>query len=196
MAQYRYRNSRAIVPAVAGLFFPLRPMMGFDARELTPGIVERITFAGAESRSFKRASIVMHKVGGQVASPKTIERVIHDVGAELARLRESASQRGETRHGAPTMPGIPPGGQLAAQSSSAPPDADYRPTLHGSPRKNVVVVMRGPDSAWMTVLIDNPLPDGRVEVRVMNRVEGRLVPGEKQTVQARELYHALPQRDL
>lgn len=94
------------------------------------------------------------------------------------------------------MPGIPPGGQLAAQSSSAPPDADYRPPLDGSPRKNVVVVMRGPDGTWMPVLIDNPLPDGRVEVCVMIRVEGRLVPGEKRTVQTRQLCHALPQRDL
>ncbi|MCL4193479.1 MAG: hypothetical protein KJZ87_17215 [Thermoguttaceae bacterium] len=48
----------------------------------------------------------------------------------------------------------------------------------------------------MPVLIDNPLPDGRVEVCVMIRVEGRLVPGEKRTVQTRQLCHALPQRDL
>lgn len=79
-------------------------MMGFDARELTPGIVERITFAGAESRSFKRASIVMHKVGGQVASPKTIERVIHDVGAELAQRRDASPQTDDVLAQLPAEP--------------------------------------------------------------------------------------------
>ena len=66
--------------------------MGFDARELTPGLVERITFAGAESRSFKRARIVMSKVGGEAVSPKTIERVVHDVGGELAERRDASPQ--------------------------------------------------------------------------------------------------------
>ena len=63
--------------------------MGFDARELTPLLVQRITFAGAETRSFKRAAIVMEQVGGQDVSAKTIERVLHDVGAELAGRRDA-----------------------------------------------------------------------------------------------------------
>jgi hypothetical protein len=52
-------------------------------------LVRRITFAGAEARSFKRAAIVMNQVGGQPVSAKTIERVVHDVGAELAARRDA-----------------------------------------------------------------------------------------------------------
>jgi hypothetical protein len=48
-----------------------------------------MTFAAAESRSFKRAKIVMEQVGGQTVSAKTIERVVHDVGGELAERRDA-----------------------------------------------------------------------------------------------------------
>jgi hypothetical protein len=63
--------------------------LGFDARELTPLLVQRITIAAAEARSFKRAAIVMHGVGAQRVSAKTIERVVHDVGGELAGRRDA-----------------------------------------------------------------------------------------------------------
>jgi hypothetical protein len=63
--------------------------LGFDARELTPLLVQRITVAAAEARSFKRAAIVMASVGDQEVSAKTIERVVHDVGAELAGRRDA-----------------------------------------------------------------------------------------------------------
>jgi len=78
--------------------------MGFDARELTPGLVERITFAGAESRSFKRATIVMNKVGGQVVSAKTIERVVNDVGSELAKRRDASPKTDEALARVPAEP--------------------------------------------------------------------------------------------
>lgn len=67
----------------------MREALGLDARELTPGLVRRITYAGAEARSFKRAAIVMKQVAGQPVSAKTIERVVHDVGGELARRRDA-----------------------------------------------------------------------------------------------------------
>ena len=63
--------------------------MGLDARELTPLLVGRITNAGAEARSFKRAAIVMKQVAGQPVSAKTIERVVHDVGGELTQRRDA-----------------------------------------------------------------------------------------------------------
>ena len=78
-----------IAPAAAGAFSPLREALGFDARELTPLLVQRITFAAAETRSFERAAIVMKQVGDQPVSAKTIERVVHDVGWELAERRDA-----------------------------------------------------------------------------------------------------------
>jgi hypothetical protein len=63
--------------------------LGFDARELTPLLVQRIAVAAAEARSFERAAIVMKHVGDQGVSAKTIERVVHDVGPELAQRRDA-----------------------------------------------------------------------------------------------------------
>jgi hypothetical protein len=68
-----------IAPNAVGAFFPLREAMGFDARELTPLLVQRIAVTAAETRSFERAAIVMKQVGDQEVSAKTIERVVHDV---------------------------------------------------------------------------------------------------------------------
>jgi hypothetical protein len=70
-------------------FSPLREALGLDARELTPLLVERITVSAAETRSFKRAAIVMKKVGDSGVSAKTIERVVPDVGGELAARRDA-----------------------------------------------------------------------------------------------------------
>lgn len=73
---------------VAGLFFPQRIELGFDSRELTPQLCKRIVFAAAEARSFKRAAVVLWEVADCQVSAKTIERVAHEVGQELATERE------------------------------------------------------------------------------------------------------------
>lgn len=62
--------------------------MGFDARQLTPLLVGRIVVATAQTRAFGKAEIVMADVAGQAVSAKTIERVAHDVGLELASRRD------------------------------------------------------------------------------------------------------------
>ena len=82
-------SNKAIVPAVAGLFFPHREALGLDARLLTPLLVQRIVVSGAETRSFTRAAIVMDQVGGQSVSAKMIQRVVGDVGGELAVRRDA-----------------------------------------------------------------------------------------------------------
>lgn len=51
--------------------------------------MQRITVAAAETRSFKRGAIVMKDVGDRGVSAKTIERVVHDVGLELAQRRDA-----------------------------------------------------------------------------------------------------------
>ena len=82
-------NRLVTAPNAVGGFSPLREALGLDARELTPTLVRRITHAGAEARSFKRAAIVMKQVAGEPVSAKTIERVVHDIGGELARRRDA-----------------------------------------------------------------------------------------------------------
>ena len=65
----------------------MREALGFDARELTPGVIRKITVLGAETRSFKRAAIALKEADVNV-SAKTVERVMHDVGEELAERRD------------------------------------------------------------------------------------------------------------
>lgn len=103
-------NPKLTALAVGGIFFPQRLRLGLDSRELTPGLVERIVFAGAESRSEKRAQVVLEKVGGCQVSVKTLERVLHDVGAELEVLRDCPPSR-LPRSLVPPPPAGPP--QLA-----------------------------------------------------------------------------------
>ncbi|HSK39059.1 MAG TPA: hypothetical protein VK943_04760 [Arenibaculum sp.] len=48
----------------------------------------RIVIAAAETRSFRRAVLVLRQVGDALVSAKTVERVVHDVGRELAERRD------------------------------------------------------------------------------------------------------------
>ncbi len=79
-----------------------------DSRELTPGLVSRITFSGAETRSHQRARNVLDKVGGNQVSIKTVERVVNDIGAELAELRERPASRLPVSLVPPPPGGAPP----------------------------------------------------------------------------------------
>ncbi len=76
----------------------------FDPRELTPGLVQRIVFAAAETRSFKCAKLVLEKVGDAVVSINTIERVVGDVGSELAERRDADPKTTEALAQRPESP--------------------------------------------------------------------------------------------
>jgi hypothetical protein len=52
-------------------------------------LVHRVIRTAAETRSFGRAALVMDEAVGAPVSAKTIERVVHDVGGELAERRDS-----------------------------------------------------------------------------------------------------------
>jgi hypothetical protein len=87
--------------------------LGLTSREQTPGFTERLTYAAAETRSFRRAEVVMQRVGGNLVSFKTIERVTQDVGQELVALRDTALD--EAQGGLAHVPEAPP--QLAVVQS-------------------------------------------------------------------------------
>jgi hypothetical protein len=92
MAPFSVWNWRAIAPAVAGLFFPLREALGFDAREVTPRVVRKATVLAGETRSFARAVIALREADIAI-SAKTVERLVHDVGGELAERRDMDPKR-------------------------------------------------------------------------------------------------------
>lgn len=60
----------------------------------------------AQTRSFKKASQVMADVAGQPVSAKTLERVAHDVGQELAQRRDADPK---TDAALAKTPELPPG---------------------------------------------------------------------------------------
>lgn len=66
--------------------------MGFDARELTPGLVRKITFAAAESSSYERAARMVRYVGDRLVSTNTVRRVAQDVGRELQERRDDSTK--------------------------------------------------------------------------------------------------------
>jgi hypothetical protein len=100
-------NRKLTALDVGEIFFPQRVRLGLEARELTPKLVEKIVFAGAESRSMLRAKIVLDKIGDVAISISTIERVLRDVGSELKDLRECAPSR-LPKSLVPPLPAGPP----------------------------------------------------------------------------------------
>jgi hypothetical protein len=66
----------------------MREPLGFDARELTPGVVRKIVKLAAETRSYKRGVIAL-KEADVFTSAKTVERVVLDVGGELTERRDA-----------------------------------------------------------------------------------------------------------
>jgi hypothetical protein len=67
-------------------------------------LVQRIAVGAAEARSFERAAIVMKHVGDSGVSAKTIERVVHDVGPELAERRDADPKTDEALAICPACP--------------------------------------------------------------------------------------------
>jgi len=78
--------------------------LGFDARELTPTVVLRVTVVAAETRSFERAEKTARDGAGLEVSAKTIERVVHDVGRELEQRRDAHPKSGEALAQRPEEP--------------------------------------------------------------------------------------------
>ncbi|MFG0291419.1 MAG: hypothetical protein ACF8CQ_24860 [Rhodopirellula sp. JB044] len=81
-----------IAVAVAGLFFPQREALGLDPRDSTPGFKRQMVILDAETRSLKRASIVMKRVVGLDVSTNTIERVALEVGNDLEAAEQARWQ--------------------------------------------------------------------------------------------------------
>jgi hypothetical protein len=90
----RLRSWRLWLYAVVvdGLFFPQREALGFDARESTPGFKRQMIVLMSETRSFKRASLVMERGFSLSVSASTIERIGLEVGHDLALAEQSQWQ--------------------------------------------------------------------------------------------------------
>lgn len=67
-------------------------------------MVERVVFAAAETRSFKRAEIIVKKVGRTKVADNTIQRVTLEVGAELAQRRDAPATSADALSRRPAEP--------------------------------------------------------------------------------------------
>ncbi len=143
---------------VAGRFSPLRETLGFDARQLTPVLVQRITRTAAETRSFARAALVMDESVGCPVSAKAIERVVRDVGRELAERRD-ADPRGGAALAAPSLSPPPlavvecDGGRIRTREPGHGPGVHTR-AEGWRETKNACLIR-----ALRTVSQDDPQPD-------------------------------------
>ena len=72
----------------------MREQLGFHARELTPKVIRKITILSGETRSYKRGVIALAEADIPV-SIKTVERVVHEIGGELAERRDADPQTDE-----------------------------------------------------------------------------------------------------
>ena len=72
---------------------------------MSPGLVERITYFAAETRSFERAALLLLRGGDAVVSDNTVQRVVGDVGRELTARRDASPQ---CRLGLAERPESPP----------------------------------------------------------------------------------------
>jgi len=117
-----------------------------------------VTHAAAESRSFKRAAIVIDRVGGQKVSAKTIERVVQDVGGELAARRDADPK---TADALARLPESPPalavvecdGGRIRTREPGHGPGV-YFPEKGWSETKNACLIRAKP-----TVHDHDPQPE-------------------------------------
>lgn len=82
-------KSLPIAVTAVGLFFPQREALGLDPRESTPGFKRQMIVLNAETRSLKRASLVMQRVVGLKVSPNTIERIALEVGNDLEAAEQA-----------------------------------------------------------------------------------------------------------
>jgi hypothetical protein len=121
-------------------------------------LVQRIAVAAAEARSFERAAIVMKQVGDQGVSAKTIERVVHDVGPELAERRDADPK---TDDALAMRPASPPelavvecdGGRIRTREPGHGPGV-HCTTEGWRETKNAVLIR-----ASRTVSTDDPQPE-------------------------------------
>jgi hypothetical protein len=93
MGRSSWSKRSLIAVDVDGLFFPQREALGLDPRESTPGFKRQMIVLNAETRSLKRASIVMKRVVGWNVSPNTIERIALEAGNDLEVAEQAQWQR-------------------------------------------------------------------------------------------------------
>jgi hypothetical protein len=92
MVRSNTRNWRAIARVVVGLFFPQRPVLKLDTHAYTPSVVCKIVEANAQVKSHEVAAKVLRSIGDIDISGRHVNSISEEIGAELAALRDQATE--------------------------------------------------------------------------------------------------------
>lgn len=84
-------NPNAFATAVARLFFPQSKSLGLDRTHYSPTVLRKLTYAGANSTSFRQAAATLQHVADLPIPVKQVERLTRRIGAERVRERDHAA---------------------------------------------------------------------------------------------------------
>jgi hypothetical protein len=96
------------VPTAAGTFSPLRPALRLDNHGYSPAVLQMIAEADARLHSSADASFALHLAGVEI-SPRHVQRIAAEIGAELAKQRDHQAVRHRRRE-LPARVATPPEG--------------------------------------------------------------------------------------
>lgn len=88
-------------------FFPQRSVLRIDGHGYTAAVLEKVVLLGGEAKSFARGSQLAKKVGEFSISGMHISRLTHEIGGELAEVRDAMAQEHRFRN-LPIDAGQPP----------------------------------------------------------------------------------------
>ena len=86
------RNLAATARSVAGLFFPLRVHLRIDGHGYSPAVLHKVVTAGGELKSFQRAAKLTTKLAEFSISGMQVSRLTHEIGRELASVRDHQAE--------------------------------------------------------------------------------------------------------
>jgi hypothetical protein len=82
-------SRKVTAPAAGGLFSPQSRSLGIDQTDVSPALLQKITYAGTVGRSFAQASDLLQHLADLAISPKQAERLTERIGAERVAERDS-----------------------------------------------------------------------------------------------------------
>lgn len=150
---WNIRSHAAIARIVAGLFFPVAAKLQRPPREnVTPLLLEKIVWSGANLGSYQHASHALQELAGVQLTVKQVQRISSQIGSDDVRQRQAQVTEHQSQ---PLMQ------RLAAPPGVTPPDLGvvmmdggrFQRRDHFRPRQNT-----SPSEAETSLLSDNVKP--------------------------------------
>jgi len=91
------KNPPTTACTAARLFFPQSKSLGIDQGSFSPGLLQKIVYAGANSPSFRRASNDLRLLAEVTVAVKQVERLTQQIGHERQQQRDAATAAYQAR---------------------------------------------------------------------------------------------------